>query len=207
MTVTIVKTRAVTGGVDTHADAHVAAALDPIGGLLGVQEFPATTAGVCPAAGLAGQVRASVPGRDRRNRKLWCRPRPAHGSRGCPGGRGRPLRPARPAPGGQVRSPRCGERGAGCAVGPGPWRAERPGRRGGGDPGADGRQAQRPRRADPDDQPGQVADPDRARGPAGPVRRTRRDRPGRRDRRTAPAARRRGGLCHPVRAAGAGTAC
>ncbi|MGO9296850.1 MAG: IS110 family transposase [Streptosporangiaceae bacterium] len=34
-----------TGGVDTHADTHVAAALDPIGGLLGVQEFPATAAG------------------------------------------------------------------------------------------------------------------------------------------------------------------
>jgi hypothetical protein len=32
--------RAITGGVDTHADVHVAAALDPIGGLLGVQEFP-----------------------------------------------------------------------------------------------------------------------------------------------------------------------
>jgi transposase len=37
--------RAITGGVDTHADVHVAAALDPIGGLLGVQEFPATAAG------------------------------------------------------------------------------------------------------------------------------------------------------------------
>ena len=37
--------RAVTGGVDTHAGAHVAAALDGIGGLLGVQEFPATPAG------------------------------------------------------------------------------------------------------------------------------------------------------------------
>jgi transposase len=37
--------RAVTGGVDTHADVHVAAALDPIGGLLGVREFPATAAG------------------------------------------------------------------------------------------------------------------------------------------------------------------
>jgi hypothetical protein len=30
--------RAITGGVDTHADVHVAAALDPVGGLLGVQE-------------------------------------------------------------------------------------------------------------------------------------------------------------------------
>jgi transposase len=38
-------TRAITGGVDTHADIHVAAALDPIGGLLGVREFPATPAG------------------------------------------------------------------------------------------------------------------------------------------------------------------
>jgi transposase len=37
--------RAITGGVDTHADMHVAAALDPIGGLLGVEEFPATTTG------------------------------------------------------------------------------------------------------------------------------------------------------------------
>ena len=45
MTLTIVETRAVTGGVDTHADVHVAAALDPIGGLLGVREFPATLAG------------------------------------------------------------------------------------------------------------------------------------------------------------------
>ena len=38
---------AVTGGVDTHADVHVAAALDSIGGLLGVHEFPATAAGYC----------------------------------------------------------------------------------------------------------------------------------------------------------------
>jgi hypothetical protein len=51
MAMTIVETRAVTGGVGTHADAHVAAALDPIGGLLGVREFPATAAGY---AGLLG---------------------------------------------------------------------------------------------------------------------------------------------------------
>jgi hypothetical protein len=43
---TIVEDRPViTGGVDTHADVHVAAALDPIGGLLGVRQFPATAAG------------------------------------------------------------------------------------------------------------------------------------------------------------------
>ena len=45
MALTIVETRAITGGVDTHADTHVAAALDPIGGLLGVRQFPATTSG------------------------------------------------------------------------------------------------------------------------------------------------------------------
>src|SRR5271169_3802314 len=51
MAVAIVETRAITGGVDTHADVHVAAALDPVGGLLGVREFPVTAAGY---AGLLG---------------------------------------------------------------------------------------------------------------------------------------------------------
>jgi transposase len=37
--------REVTGGVDTHLDVHVAAALDPIGGLLGVESFDTTGAG------------------------------------------------------------------------------------------------------------------------------------------------------------------
>ena len=36
---------AVTGGVDTHRDFHVAAVLDERGGQLGVDTFPATTAG------------------------------------------------------------------------------------------------------------------------------------------------------------------
>jgi transposase len=54
MTVTIVETRAVTGGVDTHADTHVAAALDPVGGLLGVEEFPATAAGYVSLLGWLG---------------------------------------------------------------------------------------------------------------------------------------------------------
>ena len=46
--------RAITGGVDTHADTHVAAALDPVGGLLGVEEFPATTAGYARLLGWLG---------------------------------------------------------------------------------------------------------------------------------------------------------
>jgi transposase len=54
MTVTIVETRAVTGGVDTHAEVHVAAALDSVGGLLGVQEFPASPAGYAQLLGWLG---------------------------------------------------------------------------------------------------------------------------------------------------------
>ena len=42
---TIVETRPITGGVDTHLDVHVAAALDGNGGVLGVESFPTTTAG------------------------------------------------------------------------------------------------------------------------------------------------------------------
>ena len=42
---TIVETRPVTGGVDTHLNVHVAAAIDSNGGVLGVESFPTTTAG------------------------------------------------------------------------------------------------------------------------------------------------------------------
>jgi transposase len=45
----------VTGGVDTHADTHVAAAVDDNGGLLGVESFPATENGYAHLFGwLAG---------------------------------------------------------------------------------------------------------------------------------------------------------
>src|SRR5260221_1329028 len=58
MAVTIVETlgqtRAITGGVDTHADVHVAAALDPLGGLLGVEEFPVTPPGYARLLGWLG---------------------------------------------------------------------------------------------------------------------------------------------------------
>ena len=42
---TIVETRPITGGVDTHLDVHVAAALDANGGVLGVESFPTTPPG------------------------------------------------------------------------------------------------------------------------------------------------------------------
>ena len=46
MAMTIVEAaRTITGGVDTHSEIHVAAALDPVGGLLGTESFPATPPG------------------------------------------------------------------------------------------------------------------------------------------------------------------
>ncbi len=42
---TMLDTRRVTGGVDTHLDVHVAAALDPLGGLLGTKSFEVNPAG------------------------------------------------------------------------------------------------------------------------------------------------------------------
>ena len=56
----------VTGGVDTHADTHVAAAVDDNGGLLGVESFPADQLGFEELLGwLAGfgeLVRVGVEG-------------------------------------------------------------------------------------------------------------------------------------------------
>lgn len=45
MTTVAAPARLVTGGVDTHLDVHVAAALDPVGALLGTAPFPASAAG------------------------------------------------------------------------------------------------------------------------------------------------------------------
>jgi transposase len=170
MAVTIVETRTITGGVDTHAGTHVAAALDPIGGLLGVREFAATPAGytslldwlagfgtVCLlgiegtgsyGAGLARYVTAAgirvveVDRSDRQDRRRQ--------------GKSDPLDAVSAA------------------------RAAQSGRAGGAPRGRDGTveairalmvaKRKRPLRADPDAQPGQGPDPDRARGPAGPVR-------------------------------------
>jgi transposase len=53
---TIVEDRpAITGGVDTHSEVHVAAALDPVGWLPGTREFPATAAGYASLLGWLGK--------------------------------------------------------------------------------------------------------------------------------------------------------
>jgi transposase len=45
VTIMVETRRALTGGVDTHADVHVAAVIDPQGGLLGVESFRTDPAG------------------------------------------------------------------------------------------------------------------------------------------------------------------
>jgi len=66
MTIIVEPTRAVTGGVDTHLDVHVAAVLDEIGGVLGTESFEATRAGEDKLAGWLGSfgslVRVGVEG-------------------------------------------------------------------------------------------------------------------------------------------------
>jgi transposase len=55
MAMTIVETRPITGGVDTHLDTHIAAALDANGGVLGVESFATTPQGFSALRGwLAG---------------------------------------------------------------------------------------------------------------------------------------------------------
>src|SRR2546430_17432223 len=104
---TIVETRAVTGGVDTHADVHVAAALDSIGGLLGVQEFPATPGGYAGLlewlGGFGAVCLVGIEGTGR----YGAGPAPAIArARGRGGGGGR-RRPPDRGRRGQVQPPRC----------------------------------------------------------------------------------------------------
>jgi transposase len=93
---------AITGGAGTRADTHVAAALDPIGGLLGVREFPATPAGYAGLLGWLGGfgtvALAGIEGTGSYGAGL-ARHVAAAGIRV---GRGSPLGPAGPAPAGQV---------------------------------------------------------------------------------------------------------
>ena len=117
---TIVKERpAITGGVDTHSEVHVAAALDPLGGLLGTREFPATAAGYARLLGWLGKfgnvALVGVEGTDSYGAGLT-RYLAVHG---VPGRGGGPGRPAGPAPQRQVRPAGRGQRRPRRAVWPG----------------------------------------------------------------------------------------
>ena len=143
--VTIVEERtAVTGGVDTHSEVHVAAALDSVGGLLGTREFPATAAGYASLLGWLGKfgdiALVGVEGTGSYGAGL-ARYMAAAGIRVVEVDRADRQDRHR---NGKPRSAGRGQCRPGCAVRAGGRRAQGPGRRGGGDPGADGRQAQCP---------------------------------------------------------------
>jgi transposase len=164
MALTIVEeARPITGGVDTHADTHVAAALDPVGGLPGVGEFPATAAGYARLLGWLGGFGtgclAGIEGTGRYGAGL-ARPITAAGIRVVEA-----VRPGRQDRRRQGKSDPLDAVSAARAAQSGRARGapEGPGRRGGGDPGADGRPAQRRGRTHPDDRPGQGPGPDRPR--------------------------------------------
>ena len=118
--------RAVIGGVDTHLDVHVAAALDAIGGLLGVESFEASRAGNDKFFAWLHAF-GPITGRRGGHRLLWGRPGPVH----CapPGWRvvevdrpnrqpaaGRQVRPARRGRGGPCRPVGAGFRAAKTSV-------------------------------------------------------------------------------------------
>ena len=205
MAVTIVEeARPITGGVDTHADTHVAAALDSVGGLLGSGSSPPPRR-ILPSAGLAGRVRNRVPGRDRRDRQLRRRAGPPRHRGWHPGRRGGPLGP--PGPRRQGKSDPLDAVSAA--------RAAQSGRARGAPKGRDGaveaiRALMVARRSAAGERTRTI---NQARaliltGPmtCGPVHPAHPGRPGRRARLAAAPSRRRRGLCRPGSATGTGTA-
>jgi Transposase len=154
MTMTIVEAvPGVTGGVDTHLDKHVAAALDPLGRLVGTESFSADSAGYKALfawlEGFGEVTKVGVEGT---------------GAYGVGVARflrrrgievvevNRPNRQARRNHG-KVRSARCGRSRSSCALGSGVWCGKDQGRPRRGHPGARGGQALGPRGPDQGDYP------------------------------------------------------
>ena len=94
--------RTITGGVDTHLDVHVAAALDERGALLGTESFP-TTPRATGSCWIGSRLRDRRARRRRRDRQLRGRTDPPPAPPRDLGGRSGPAQPPEaPAPG-QVR--------------------------------------------------------------------------------------------------------
>ena len=74
MAMTIVEAApGITGGVDTHLDTHVAAALDPLGRLVGTECLRCRRRRLQGAVRLARGLRRGDEDRDRRDELLWHR--------------------------------------------------------------------------------------------------------------------------------------
>ncbi len=67
-TVMDVRADLITGGVDTHLDVHVAAALSSVGGLLGTESFPTTPTGY---QRLLAWLRGFRPAGPQSGRQAW----------------------------------------------------------------------------------------------------------------------------------------
>ena len=105
----IVETRQITGGVDTHLDTHVAAAVDANGGVLGVESFPTTTTGFAELHSWLCFARHACAGRGGGHRRLWGRPGPLSVRRWRHRDRGRAAQSSSPPRSRQVRQHRrCG---------------------------------------------------------------------------------------------------
>jgi transposase len=136
--------RAITGGVDTRSEVHVAAALDPVGGLVGTREFCATAAGYASLLGWLGKfgdvALVGVEGTGSYGAGL-ARYLAAHGVRVVEVDRADRQdrhRNGKSDPLDAVSAARAAQSGRAAGVPKGRDRG------GGGDPGAHGRQAQRP---------------------------------------------------------------
>ena len=96
---------AVTGGVDTHAEVHVAGVADQTGRVLGTREFPATAEGYAAALAWMRGHGESGQSRRRRYRELRGRAGPLPGRAGHRGGRGDAGRTGRPGGGAASLTP------------------------------------------------------------------------------------------------------
>ena len=145
MAMTIVdSSRPITGGVDTHLDNHVAAALDANGGVLGVESFPTTTAGFVALHDWLCAFGPIGTGRCRGHRRVWRGPVALSPVVWAGRDRGRSHQPSGPSHAGQVRSGRRDRSGPRRVVGPGVGDRENRGRERRSDPGVAGRATFRP---------------------------------------------------------------
>ena len=159
----------VTGGVDTHRDIHVAAALDQVGGLLGTATFATTPTGYrALLAWLVGFGPVAAVGVEGTG-SYGGRPGPAPERQRGAGGRGWAPEPAGPAPARQDRRRRCDRRGPRRVVRGRDRRSEVPRRAGGGAAGVEDGAAQRNQGPHLGAEPAARLGADRPRGPAGQV--------------------------------------
>ena len=94
MAMTIVEAApGITGGVDTHLDKHVAAALDSLGRLVGTESFPADAGGYKALLGWLEEFGQVDEGRGGRHQLVWHRAGSVSPTPRRRGGRGRPAEP------------------------------------------------------------------------------------------------------------------